>query len=166
MNPQRTTQDWKAYLHEILDKSQFIALSTYGAGGLWVCPVYFAYDQDFTLYFLSELHSRHVQNIAANPTVAGAVFDTNQAPRGKVRGLQLVGTSKLVRPEQAEHATRVYFTATPARTPIDKKQTPRANQDGSGAWQLSEIRPTKIYCFDELHFGSTRIEIPPDVLTP
>ena len=43
--------NWKKYLVECMDSTLFCALSTIERGRTWTCPVLFAYDEKFNLYF-------------------------------------------------------------------------------------------------------------------
>src|SRR3989344_4226094 len=46
----RTVEQWTEFLKEKLNASQFLSLATRGEEGPWVCPLYFAFDEEFNLY--------------------------------------------------------------------------------------------------------------------
>lgn len=86
---------------EILSKARniiahniYCVLSTATPDGLpWVSPVFFAYDDSYTIYWCSAVASRHSQNLYANQgRVAIAIFDST-APAGTGSGLYFSGTA-------------------------------------------------------------------------
>src|SRR3954468_1243515 len=91
--------DWNKKVKEALDRTEFMALSTVGEDGSWVNPVQFAYSEKFALYFISMLHSKHVQNIAKDSRVSAAIYKTERFDGGDVLALQLKGVAKLL-PDQ------------------------------------------------------------------
>lgn len=51
----------------------------------WVCEVHFVYDNELNVYWRSKQDSRHSQEIAQNPRVAGNIveqYDMSDKPRG------------------------------------------------------------------------------------
>ena len=69
--------------------------------------VFYAHDDDLTLYFLSEEKTRHAQNLLANPVVAGTIQADHQDWR-VIRGLQLEGRAERVPATRQAHAVAVY----------------------------------------------------------
>ena len=146
--------DWKKLLTEALDRTQFMALATSGDEGVWVCPVYFAFDERFRLYFISQPDSKHMKNIARNPAVAVAIFSTDQEPRRDVVGVQLEGMAEAVPKEDAEEAHRIYFTETEARRPVAADHPPDHYVSGAADWRIMRIIPGRIYYFDTEFFDA------------
>jgi uncharacterized protein len=58
--------------------------------------VFYAHDEAFRLYFLSELRTQHGQNLLANPAVSGTIQADGQDWR-TISGLQLSGRASLVK---------------------------------------------------------------------
>ncbi len=70
--------DVEKIVREYIDKTVHMSLSTVKDNKPWVCEVHFAYDEDLSLYFISKLTTRHSQEIAANPSVAGNIVRTHE----------------------------------------------------------------------------------------
>ncbi|HSX14501.1 MAG TPA: pyridoxamine 5'-phosphate oxidase family protein [Candidatus Saccharimonadales bacterium] len=72
-----------------------VSLATCFNNQPWVCEVHYAYDQDLNLYFRSLQSTRHSQEIAQNPNVAGNIVE----PHGltdKPRGVYFEGKAELL----------------------------------------------------------------------
>ncbi len=89
---------------------QVMTLATYGPQGLWAAAVFYA-NVGFDLYFLSAGHTRHAQNITAEPRVA-ATIQEDYKDWPAIQGIQLEGVVRLLEePEQASvvaHYTAKY----------------------------------------------------------
>lgn len=73
-----------------------MVLATKGEN-LCICTVYYAVDNQFNLYFLSEPKSEHCQNISRDNTVACAIADSTQKVTDKKVGVQIKGEVTEVR---------------------------------------------------------------------
>ena len=62
----------------------------------WIATVYYSFDKDLNLYFLSSPTTLHCRQIAKNDKVAVSVADSRQSPSQIKRGLQLSGTAKQI----------------------------------------------------------------------
>lgn len=62
----------------------------------WVATVYYVFDDDLNLYFLSDKETEHVQALMNNPRVACAIFDSSTKLSEVKKGLQVHGTAKQV----------------------------------------------------------------------
>ena len=159
-----TVAQWKEYFTKRLDASQFMALATTGQEGPWVCPVYFAFDERFNLFFLSAPSSLHMRNIEKNAAVACAVFDSRQGNLDEVVGVQIRGKAQFVTPEEAERAFNIYFTATPARKPSGPAHTPVAYTRPDAVWRLVRVVPQAAWVYSEQEFEGGREKVPQEVL--
>ncbi len=155
---------WREYFTKRLDSSQFMALATTGQEGPWVCPVYFAYDEKFNLYFLSAPTSLHMRNIEKSAAVSCAIFDSTQGNLDKVVGVQLRGEARFVTPEEAQHAFDIYFKKTPARTPSGPAHEPHAYTLSDAVWRMVKVVPQEAWVFSEHEFEGTRKRVPDEVL--
>lgn len=71
--------DFNKLAKEIIEKNQYITLSTIGTDGkVWASPVVYAYDKKYCLYFASIPSSRHCQNLSKNNQISVAIFDSHQ----------------------------------------------------------------------------------------
>ncbi len=128
--------DLRALILKYLAKNCLMTIATSKDDKPWAATVFFAYDNDLNLYFLSA-PTRKTFNILANPQVA-AVIDRDQPGRGKVRGIQLEG--------QAVKVTNQSQLA------IFSSRYPWASQYLKDH-HLFMITPSKIIYLDDEQFG-------------
>jgi uncharacterized protein len=69
--------------------------------------VFYAHDDRFNLYFLSEERTQHGQNLYVNPRVAATIQSDGQDWR-TIQGLQLHGEATLVPLSEVAHAAMIY----------------------------------------------------------
>ncbi len=72
-----------------LGRHHTISLATDGPCGLWAATVFYV-SLGFDLYFRSKVSSRHGQNLAVNPRVAGTINGDPEDWRA-IKGVQLEG---------------------------------------------------------------------------
>jgi len=61
----------------LLDSNKHMVISTADISGKpWVSPVFFVYDSEYNLYWISSKNTRHSQNIRENNRIAIVVFGT------------------------------------------------------------------------------------------
>lgn len=70
--------DVEKIVREYIDKTVHLSLATVRESKPWVCEVHFAYDEDLNLYFVSKVSTRHCQEIADNPHVAGNIVKLHE----------------------------------------------------------------------------------------
>jgi uncharacterized protein YhbP (UPF0306 family) len=83
-----------------------MTLATDGPEGLWAAAVFYAHDH-FELIFLSAGHTRHGQNLAANPQAA-ATIQENYDDWPQIQGIQLAGAVRLLNGEERRAAISLY----------------------------------------------------------
>ncbi len=76
-------------------------------GGPAAAAVFYAADEAFNLYFLSEERTQHGRNLAANPAVAAAIQADGQDWRA-ITGLQMRGRAAPVPAADLPHAAALY----------------------------------------------------------
>ena len=146
------TFDWEKYLIECLSSTEYFSLATVDHKGVWVNPVYFAWDEDFTFYFISQLHSRHMQNISKDKRVSVAIYKTEQ--KGDVQGVQLEGEAAILsNQDDVEKAFAIYHH----RTGGGKEQEEYITNP---TWIFVKITPQHLYYFDTRFFDEERQEVP------
>lgn len=89
-----------------LASHRVMTLATQGPLGLWAAAVFYVNEQ-WELYFLSAGHTRHAQNIAANPHVAATVQE-DYADWQAIKGIQLEGEVRLLTGAERERAIGQY----------------------------------------------------------
>ncbi|MBI4226528.1 pyridoxamine 5'-phosphate oxidase family protein, partial [Candidatus Roizmanbacteria bacterium] len=80
----------KAKLLNYLKSQHTMYLATYD-GKPWTTTVFYAVDDDFNLYFISEPNTRHVKAIKKNKFVSCSIADSNQVVTDKKIGVQIEG---------------------------------------------------------------------------
>ena len=88
-----------------------MSLATNGPLGLWAAAVFYAND-DFALIFLSADHTRHGQNIAANPWAAATVQE-NYKDWPEIQGIQLAGSVEMLADKEKTAAIAIYLAKYP-----------------------------------------------------
>ena len=81
-------------LHFLADH-KLMAVATYGDFP-WIASVYYSFDRDLNLYFLSDPETLHAKQILQNSKVAVSIADSQQHINSPKRGLQLSGVSQQV----------------------------------------------------------------------
>jgi uncharacterized protein YhbP (UPF0306 family) len=80
---------------DFLGKHKLMSLGTYYKLP-WSACVYYLFDDNFNLYFVSNPKTKHCQNISHNSKVSITVADSNQDPKGNKLGFQASGITKKV----------------------------------------------------------------------
>jgi uncharacterized protein YhbP (UPF0306 family) len=114
-----------------------------------ISPVYFCYSEDLELYFLSDPHSLHCQNLLTNTSMAVTVFDSSQKWGQADRGMQLFGTCRGVRGENATQAEQLYGK----RFPVFAQWKTAQSEDFSFQYRFYRFVPHEIKILDEGRFG-------------
>lgn len=144
--------DWKKYIEEALSATDYCSLATVDEKGVWSNPVYFAWDNKYNLYFISQMQSRHMQNIQKNNRIAVSIYNTEQ--KGDVIGIQLEGGATILEKEEdKKSAHQVYYGRSGSL-----KQNEFAMHDSK--WLFVKITPGQIYYFNSEVFGEERQAVP------
>lgn len=146
--------DWNQKVREILDRTEFLALSTMGDGDTWTCPVAFSYDEKMNLYFISMMHTKHVKNIIKESKVSVAIFSTERYASGDVSGLQLSGlATEILDSKELQSAAENYFSRSANN---DEFMNQTSAKDVEALWHFFKIVPKELWCFDSRIFGELR----------
>lgn len=155
--------DWSKNLKEVMDRTEFMALTTVGGGDSWVCPVQFSYDEHLNLYFKSMPNSRHMQYLRSNPNVSVAIFSTNRFPEGDVAGLQLKGKAEILSTQDTvEVAAKHHYGRT--KPDIDYHTKVAEHLGENAEWNFVRVVPTEVWYFDTRYFGEERQRVPLETL--
>lgn len=145
--------NWKKYIKEALQATDYCCIATVDEKGVWSNPVYFAWDKKYNLYFISQMHSRHMKNLTKNPRVAVSIYKTEQ--KGDVIGIQLEGNAEILtgKEKEVKEATTVYYgRAGKGEDVQDYIDNP--------TWHFVKIEPEDVYYFDTRFFGEERQSVP------
>lgn len=145
--------DWKSYLRGCLESTNYCCIASVDAKGVWANPVYFAWDERFNLYFISQMHSRHMQNLTKNPRISVAIYQTEQ--KGDVVGAYVEGEVKILLEDKEEirKAFDIYYGRAGKGTDV-------AQYINNPTWIFVKVIPENIYYFDTKFFGEERQEVP------
>ena len=96
-------------VHRLLAANVLCSMASITADGrAHTNTAYFSYSPELEIYFLSHQNALHCQNILSNPSMALAIFSSNQTWGSSDCGLQLFGICKQVTGRQATKADRLY----------------------------------------------------------
>ena len=93
----------------LVNASTLCALATVWPGGrAHINHMYFAWNDRFDIFWISDPDSRHSRNLTGNPSAAVTVYDSRQVWGRPDRGIQLFGSARQVRGGAAREAQRAY----------------------------------------------------------
>src|SRR5690606_32155078 len=138
---------WHDLITQCFQSTNFMALATQGVKGLWVNPVFFAWDDQFNIYFISQFNCTHMDNIRSNADVVCTIFPTNQD--GDVFGAYMTGTADILDTDDDDKrlADDVYY----GRVYPDDADRKKRQSDGyriDPTWHFVRIKPTGLWYFD------------------
>ena len=139
-----------------LENHNVMTLATAGPDGLWAAAVFYV-NSGFNLYFISSPTSRHSQNIAHNPQVAGTIQE-DYSDWPEIKGIQFEGQVRRIKGTEQVQALGNYG----AKFPIvgNLKQAPTQIVKAMSKVSWYRVQPTKLYFVDNsIGFGH-RDEIP------
>ncbi len=147
--------DWIHHVYECLESTKFMALSTSDKGGTWTCPLFFAYEKDFTLYAVSKPIDKHTDNIAKNPEVSAAIYSTEQDLLKRVHGIQMKAKATIVPDDEVDKVFDIYYKRSPRDPKRDGIETLKYKGRDS-EWKFIKLDPIEIYYFNSELFGHER----------
>lgn len=138
-----------------MQSTRFCCIATVDQKGVWTNPVFFAWDDAFNLYFISQMHSRHMQNLQKDSNISISIYNTEQ--KDDVAGVQLIGSAHiLTNSEEIRSAFNTYYTR--AGKGRDVQQ-----YIDNPTWFFLKVILGNLYYFDTRFFGEERQEVPTHV---
>jgi len=131
----------KKYILSYLEKNRLMSLATSDGSKPWVSTVFFAYDTDLNIYFISVPNTRKITNLTKNPQVA-IVINQSQPAGELVQGLQIEGKAEKLDKEEEKEELEIY-----------RKRYGWAD-DYLHDHELYKIKPEKVYYLDDEKFGA------------
>ena len=99
----------KSIILTFLGKHKLMTIATGGKEHPWIACVYYTFDGDLNLYFLSSPETLHCKQIEANKHVAVSIADSRQKVTDKKKGLQIYGAVKQISGmNKVKHALRMW----------------------------------------------------------
>jgi len=119
-------------------------------GHPWIASVFYSFDKDLNLYFISSPSTIHGKHIEKNKEVAAAIVDSHQKPSDVKRGLQIYGIVKKVSGiNKVRHALRLWKDFLNIQRPdISFENMKKGLYKG----RMYKITPKKIKLFDQEKF--------------
>ena len=77
----------KKHILEYLKQHNLMQLATYGESHPWIASVYYSFDQDLNLYFLSSPKTIHCKQIKEKSQVSVAITNSSESISGDKKGL-------------------------------------------------------------------------------
>ncbi len=134
----------KEHVLAFLSKHKLMAVATYGDFP-WIASVYYAFDTDLNLYFLSGPDTLHAKQITQNPQVAVAIADSNQGINEPKQGLQISGLAEQVTgTNKIKYALKLWKTNLRVVNPQLTYQAVKSS--------MFQITPKRIKLFDHKLF--------------
>lgn len=151
-NPEYPNERLRKSAFHILETVTLCSVATTGLDALaHINAAYFCYTDEMELYFVSDPGTKHGQNIAVQPWIAVAIFDTNQPWGEALRGLQLFGECRLASVVESTTALRTHASRFRAYGEYIKALNPF--QRDSSPHKFYVFRPASIKILDESEFG-------------
>lgn len=126
----------------VLQNRYLTIASTDKNGKPWITPVFFAYDDDLNLYWVSGKNARHSENVRANPQVAIVIFDSTEG-EGEGDAIYIEAeTQELKSNKEIEKGMRYYDArASKAKFKVKKPE----NVKGESEWRFYKATPMVAY---------------------
>src|SRR5579872_349564 len=98
----------RALIEEYLQEAKMLQIATSKNDQPWVCTVYFAFDEDLNIYWISKPSRRHSEEISTNEKAAGVIVLPHVYGK-PVRGIQFQGIAKALKTNNdAEEGMKYY----------------------------------------------------------
>ena len=130
----------KKIVLEYLKGNRLMTLGTVSRGKPWGTTVFFAYTNNIEILFYSRIDTKHAKHIAKSSSVS-VVVNQDHGTAGQVKGMQIVGTARLV---SEKHFKKHYA--------IYRKRFPWAD-DFRKDHRLYIVAPTEIHYIDQKRYG-------------
>ena len=134
---------------EFLSDKKLMIIATYG-GHPWIASVFYSFDNDLNLYFISSPSTIHGKQMEKNKKVSAAVVDSNQKPSDVKRGLQIYGyVEKVSGINKVRYALRLWKDFLNVQRPdISFENMKKGLYKG----RMYKLIPKKIKLFDQEKF--------------
>ncbi len=137
----------KKLIEDYLKKAKILQIATSKENQPWACTVYFAFDEQLNLYWISKSNRRHSEEIRNNNKVAGVIV-LPHTPGDKVQGIQLQGIAKELTDKTEAAVGMKYY----AKRFGMKPERVKAVLDGTDGHICYKISPSLCVLFDETNF--------------
>lgn len=137
----------KSLITEYLHEAKLMQIATAKENQPWACTVYFGFDNDLNLYWVSKPTRRHSEEITTNEKVAGAIV-LPHTPGDKVRGVQFQGEAeKLTKTPTLDVGLDHYSKKVPLSE--ERIEKIKLGEDNHNCYKIT---PNLVVLFDEVNF--------------
>ena len=135
-------KNYKEQAKKIIADNMYMTVATASLdGNPWISPVFFAYDDIYNLYWVSDRSSRHSDLIRENSKVAIVIFDSS-APEGEGDGVYFEAqVEELNDTQEVEKAMSLLSNRVIQEEFRIKKIDEVTNE---GAWRIYKATPQNI----------------------
>ncbi|MEP6710756.1 MAG: pyridoxamine 5'-phosphate oxidase family protein [Candidatus Saccharibacteria bacterium] len=141
-------------VREYIIKTPHMSLATVRDNKPWVCEVHFANDDSLNLYFVSKQATRHCQEIANNPNVAGNIV-RQHALTEIPHGIYFEGTAEKLETASNQEIER-YCNA--LGRDVNQVTSQLLEENGSSMYKVIVSSWSTFGKFDSDHVGKTSFE--------
>lgn len=134
---------------KIIKNNIYLTLAT-SDGDPWAAPLFYAVDNEFNFYFISQMDCVHVKHILKNHKVAFAIFDSHQK-EGEGNGVQGSGEAFLMKDNELDTAFKWYQTT---YVPMKKESF-----SGKAPYRFFKLVTEKFYVLDPDADVDKRVEV-------
>lgn len=108
---------------QIVQRNIYMTIATCSSDGIpWNSPVYFAYDEEFNLFWASDKNAQHSKNVKENNNVFIVIYDST-LPEGHGEGVYIKAkAAELSDPNDIKNALALLFSR---KNQDPKKRTPQ-----------------------------------------
>jgi uncharacterized protein YhbP (UPF0306 family) len=148
---------------QIIDENTYMTLATSVDDNPWACALFMGVDEQYHLYFVSNIQTTHVQNVLKNKHVSVVVFDSH-AISGEANGVQLTGSCRRLVGEEVQRGIDAIYTkrypdpAERAQRNLTVEEFSRPDTDPT-ARHIYEITPEHVYVLDKQSGEDAQVEI-------
>lgn len=136
---------------DIVKSNIYLTLATVGEKNTpWAAPLFYAVDDKYNFYFISQMDSLHTRHVLKDPKVAFAIFDSHQ-PEGTGNGVQGSGEAYLLKESEIPEAMKWYET-----TFVEMKLE---SFTGSASYRFFKLIPEHFYVLDPGAEVDKRVEV-------
>lgn len=134
---------------DFLSTKKLMILATYGEHP-WIASVFYSFDNDLNLYFISNPATIHGRQMEKNKKVAASIVDSHQKPSDVKKGLQIYGVVESVSGiNKINYALRLWKDFLNVQRPdISFENMKKGLYKG----RMYKLIPKKIKLFDQVKF--------------
>lgn len=127
---------------KIISENIYMTIATATKDGSpWISPVFFAYDKNYNLFWVSNKDSLHSNLIKDNPKVAIVIFNS-QAPEGEGDGVYFESIVSILEDEIEIKQAMELLNKRVTKDEFRIKKIGEVTSDG--IWRIYRAAPTKI----------------------